>query len=107
LKPDYTTMLSGMFALQSAALSAALATSGRLAGFALREAVTLLEPLRAPPELRQHSLEAAIFNLCEQNAEAFCVLAGFPRLWLLLFIGQLDVVRGRRPTTSASARTGE
>jgi hypothetical protein len=97
---EYRTMLAGMVGVQAAALAAAVTTTARLAEFALREgeqvATALLETLRAPQNISQSSWENAILLLYDRQAEFLRGLTGMPRLSLLIFLGELDQIRGRR-----------
>jgi hypothetical protein len=100
LTPDRRAMVAAAAALQQAALVAAFETTARLAEFTLREAgaaaTTLLETLGAPPGTERRAWERTPLRLFEQEAEAFRVFAGAPRLWLMLFVGELDRIRGPR-----------
>src|SRR6266568_3774646 len=80
LTPDRRAVAAGVAALQEAALAATVATSARLAEFAVHEAgiatTMLLETLRAPAGRQQQTWERALARLWEQDAEVFRVLAG-------------------------------
>jgi hypothetical protein len=110
VSPDYRTIFSGLVALESAALSASVATWGRLAEFALHgagvTATTAYQSLRTPPGARQRAWEEAILRSWELDVDAARVIAGLPRLWVVLFLGELDRVRGPRPLLRASGPTG-
>jgi hypothetical protein len=97
---DYRTMLAGIAGIQAAATAAAVATATRFAEFALREGelvtMSLLETLRTPEEVGQSTWENAVTLLYERQAELLRGVAGLPRLSLLVFLGELDRIRGRR-----------
>lgn len=98
---DYRTMLAGMAGVQTAAMAAAVTTTARFAELVLREGQlagrVLLGALGPPQAMGQEISENAIPSLCERQAEFFHGCAGLPRLSVLVFLGELDRSRGRRP----------
>lgn len=98
---DYRTMLAGMAGVQAAAMAAAVTTTSRFAELVLREGEqatrVLLGALVPPQAVGQDTWENAISSLCERQAEFFHECVGLPRLSVLVFLGELNRSRGRRP----------
>jgi hypothetical protein len=94
---DYRTMLTGMIALQAAAATAAAATSVRYLDFALREGERVARALLAGRSMP----EEPIRRLAESYAECLLGLAGLPRVSALIFLGELDRIRGPRAAPPA------
>ncbi len=103
--PDYRNMFCALVAMQSAAFGAALATGGRCAEFALRQTglgvQSAFDALRAPAGMRQRAWEDAMQCFWEQDMQAARLIAGLPRLWTMLFLGELDRIRGPRAAPPA------
>lgn len=100
MHPANRNMFSALLAMESAALTASIATAGRYAEFASSRAeaaaTTALEAWLAPAGARQRAVENALQRVWEYDVEAATVMAGLPRLWLMLFLSELDRVRGSR-----------
>jgi hypothetical protein len=94
---DYRTMLTGMIALQAAAATAAAATSVRYLEFALREGERVTRAFLAGRSMP----EEPIRRLAESYAECLLGLAGLPRVSALIFLGELDRIRGPRAAPPA------
>jgi hypothetical protein len=116
---DYRTMLAGIAGMQAAAMNAAVSTAVRFAELALRDGeyvtTSLLETLHAPQEAGQSTMENAVTLLYQRQVEFFRGFAGLPRLSLLVFLGELDRIRGPRAapqrkkaaTAATPARPGQ
>jgi hypothetical protein len=104
---DYRTMLAGMAGVHAAAMSTAVTTTARFAELILREAElttgALLGALAPSQAAEQGTWENALASVCERQAEFFHECAGLPRFSLLVFLGELDRGRGRRPIPPTDA----
>jgi hypothetical protein len=104
---DYRTMLAGMAGVQAAAMAAAATTTARFAELVLREGElsvrTLFDALAPSRGVEQETLEDAVASVYERQAEFFHGCAGLPRFWLMVFLGELDWRRGRRPIPPTEA----
>ncbi|MGC2202000.1 MAG: hypothetical protein WA633_17930 [Stellaceae bacterium] len=104
---DYRTILTGMAGVQAAAMAAAVTTTARFAELVLREGElttrTLLGALAPSQALEQETWENAVASVYERPAEFFHGCAGLPRFCLLVFLGELDRRRGRRPIPPTDA----
>src|SRR5262249_1393576 len=98
---DYRTMFSGMAALQAAAATTAAAIMVRAFEVALREGElftrTLLAGQPAAHRAGGDRPDEPVLRLVECYAESLRGFAWLPRVSALLFLGELDRVRGRRP----------
>lgn len=107
---DQRNMFSGLLALESAALAASVATWGRFAGFALERAgvaaSAACETLSAAPGARERALDQALLRSWELDVDVARVMASLPRLWLILFLGELDRARGPRHVHRATGPSG-
>ncbi len=97
---DYRTMVTGMAAMQAAAVTAAAAVTVRYAEFALREgafvARTLLAGQPALQQVGRNIGEHSVPRLCERYIEWLREVAVLPRISALVFLGELDRIRGPR-----------
>jgi hypothetical protein len=97
---DYRTMLSGLAALQAAAATAAVEITVRSLEFALREGELVTRTLVAGQPAAQpggrHTPDEPMLRLVECFAESLRGFACLPRVSALIFLGELDRVRGRR-----------
>jgi hypothetical protein len=104
---DYRTILAGMAGVQAAAMAAAATTTARFADLVLREgelsARTLLDALAPSQGVEQDTWENAVASVYERQAEFFHGCAGLPRFCLMVFLGELDWRRGRRPISTTKA----
>jgi len=98
---DYRTILSGLGALQAAAATAAVEITVRSLEFALREGElftrTLLAGQPAAHRAGRDRPDEPVLRLVDCYAESLRGFACLPRVSALLFLGELDRVRGRRP----------
>jgi hypothetical protein len=100
---DYRTMLTGMAAAQAAAVTTAAAVWVRSAELVLREGSRLATTLLSWPRM----VEDPIPRLCEPYAGWLRGVAGLPRISALVFLGELDRIRGPRavpPEPTAGTR---
>jgi hypothetical protein len=104
---EYRTMLAGMAGLQAAAMTAAVTTTARFAELVLREGElttrALLGALAPSRAAEQETWENAVASVHQRQAEFFHRCAGLPRVSLLVFLGELDRGRGRRPMPPTDA----
>ena len=104
---DYRTMLAGMVGVQAAAMAAAATTTTRFAELVLREGElsvrTLLDALAPSQGMEQETWENTLASLYERQAEFIHGCAGLPRFCLMVFLGELDWRRGRRPIPPTEA----
>jgi uncharacterized protein involved in propanediol utilization len=104
---DYRTMLAGMAGVQAAAMVAAVTTTARFAELVLREGElatrAVLGALAPSQAVEQEVWENAVAFVYERQAEFFHGCAGLPRFSLLVFLGELDRGRGRRPIPPTDA----
>jgi hypothetical protein len=95
---DYRTMFAGFAAAQAAAVTTAAAVSVRFAELTLREGAVLTTTLLSG----RSTAENPIPRLCELYGEWLQGVAGLPRISALVFISELDRIRGPRPIPRAS-----
>lgn len=104
---DYRTMLAGMAGVQAAAMIAAVTTTARFAELVLRggELTTraVIGALAPSQAVEQEAWENAVGSVYERQAEFCQGCAGLPRFSLLVFLGELDRGRGRRPIPPTGA----
>jgi len=104
---DYRTMLAGMAGVQAAAIAAAATTTARFADLVLREgelsARTFLDALAPSQGVEREIWENAVASVYERQAEFFHGCACLPRFCLMVFLGELDWRRGRRPIPPTEA----
>jgi len=102
---DYRTMLSGMAALQAAAATASVAITARSLEVALREAErvtrTLLAGRPAASGAAAGMQEMPLLRLAEGYAEWVRGFAALSRVSALIFLGELDRIRGPRAVPPA------
>ena len=98
---DYQGMITGMATVQAAAVTTAAAVGVRYAEFALREGANVADTLLSGRGMAGD----AIPRLYEHAAEWLRVLASLPRISALVFLGELDRIRGPRevPRESTAA----
>ena len=86
--------------MQAASVTAAVAVAARYAEFAAREGEFVARTLfEAPPALQQNGpgMQAdPILRLCDCYVECLRGFAGLPRVSALIFLGELDRIRGPR-----------
>jgi hypothetical protein len=103
---DYRTIVAGMTGAQAAAMGAAIATAARFGDLVLREgeltARAVLRALASPQATEPDTGNNAISSLCERQVELFRTCAGLPRFSVLVFLGELDRRRGRRPVSPSN-----
>jgi hypothetical protein len=97
---DYRTMLSGVARLQAAAATAAAAITVRYLEFALRQGEcatrSVLGGQPAAQSAGPSGPERPMLRLRECYAECLRGFAALPRVSALIFLGELDRVRGPR-----------
>jgi hypothetical protein len=99
---DYRTMLSVMAAVQAAAATAAVAVSVRAFELALREAErALFAGWPAAPGAGRGMHEMPMLSPAESYAEWVRGFAALPRVSALMFLGELDRIRGPRAVLPA------
>lgn len=95
------SMFLAVVAMEAAAFAASLEAGGRFAEFALgeaeRTAASACAALRVPSGWRQRAWEDTAQGLLQSELETVRLLAGLPRVWLLLYLAELDRIRGPRP----------
>ncbi|MBV8458311.1 MAG: hypothetical protein JO122_17050 [Acetobacteraceae bacterium] len=89
---DYRTMLTGLAAAQAATVTTAAAVWVRFAEFALREGVLLSATLLSG----RSTAEDPIPRLCGLYSGWLRGVADLPRTSALVFLGELDRIRGPR-----------
>jgi hypothetical protein len=98
---DYRTMLTGLAAAQAAAVTTAAAVSVRFAELTLRDGAFLSAMLLSGRRMAQDPIP----RLCEFYGEWLRGVAGLPQIWALVFLGELDRIRGPRATPREQADT--
>jgi hypothetical protein len=107
---DYRTMFSGMAALQAAAATTAAAIMVRAFDVALREGARVTQALFAvQPAARGTGAgmqEIPMLHLAASYGECVRGFAALPRVSALVFLGELDRIRGPRAVPGKAGAAG-